>query len=73
MVIRTYGFCLLAVRWQITILPTGAVGMMGDAAGEGLAETDADADELVALAAGVGWSRSVAIHSAYCGKPDSLF
>jgi hypothetical protein len=65
------------VRWQITILPAGAAGMVGDAVGEGLAETDADAegaaDELVALATGVGCSRSVAIQSAYCGNPESFF
>ena len=66
---------MLMVRWQITILPAGAAGMVGDAVGEGLAETDAAgaADELVALATGVGCSTSVAIHSAYCGKPDSFF
>ena len=62
---------MLEVRWQITILPTGAAGMLGAGVAVGLA--DADAEALAEDDGEVGFGRSVAIHSAYCGKPDSFF
>ncbi len=51
-----YGLLRLFVRWQMTTLPAGAVGMLvADATGEGT---------------GAGVMTSAAIHSWYCGKPE---
>ena len=66
---------MLMVRWQITILPAGAEGIVGVALAEGLATALADAlaEEDETEGAGAGCSRSVAIQSAYCGNPESFF